>query len=73
MTLKAFCVIVIYLINFTMPKTPAMPSGRKGMKLKTLPIREKVKILDRIDSGASMQMVSKEFQKKCSKFYFKES
>ena len=46
-----------------------MPSTRKGMKLRTLPISEKVKILDRIDKEASMQMVCEEFGIKHSTFY----
>ena len=51
-----------------MPKTVQAPS-RKGMKLKTLPVSEKLKILDRIESGASMHMVCEEFDIKKSTFY----
>ena len=50
-----------------MPKCVATPS-RKGMKLKTLPVSEKLKILDQMEAGASMQMVCEEFDIKKSTF-----
>lgn len=50
-----------------MCKSVAVPN-RKGLKLKTLTVSEKFKILDCIDSGASMQMVCEEIGIKRSTF-----
>ena len=44
-------------------------SGRKGMKLKSLSLQDKLKVLARIDAGASMRSVCAEFDIKSSTFY----
>ncbi|KAG0696644.1 tRNA pseudouridine(38/39) synthase [Chionoecetes opilio] len=42
---------------------------RKGMKLKSLSLQEKVKVLARMDAGASMRAICAEFDIKSSSFY----
>ena len=44
-------------------------SSRKGMKLKSLSIPEKVKVLDAIDAGVGMRQVCERFDIKPSTFY----
>lgn len=55
----------LYLICATMNAR----ASRKGMKLKTLSINDKRKLLDRVDAGASMRMMCEEFDIKTSTFY----
>ncbi|KAG0711888.1 hypothetical protein GWK47_019634 [Chionoecetes opilio] len=43
--------------------------SRKGMKLKSLSLQEKVKVLARMDAGASMRAICAEFDIKSSTFY----
>ena len=49
-------------------RTPSASSS-KGMKLKTLPITEKLKVIDRIESRLSMHVVCEEFGIKKSTYY----
>ncbi|KAG0730350.1 putative OPA3-like protein CG13603 [Chionoecetes opilio] len=44
-------------------------SSRKGMKLKSLSLQERVKVLARMDAGASMCAICAEFDIKSSTFY----
>ncbi|KAG0694545.1 hypothetical protein GWK47_027191 [Chionoecetes opilio] len=44
-------------------------SSRKGMKLKSLSLQEKVKVLAGMDAGASMRAICAEFDIKSSRFY----
>ena len=50
-------------------KRTVSASSRKGIKLKTLSITEKLKAIDRIESGASMHMVCEEFGIKKTTYY----
>ncbi|XP_063848225.1 uncharacterized protein LOC135093183 isoform X3 [Scylla paramamosain] len=47
----------------------AVKKTRKGIKLKYLSLEDKLKVLERVDSGATMQMVCVEFGVKPSTFY----
>ena len=49
-------------------RTPSASSS-KGMKLKTLPITEKLKVIDRTESRLSMHVVCEEFGIKKSTYY----
>ena len=44
-------------------------ASRKGMKLKTLSIPEKMKVLDAMDAGVGMRHVCDQFGIKSSTFY----
>lgn len=53
-------IIQPYLCSFSsliVPKCNVVLPSRKGLKLKTVPVSEKLKILDRIESGASTHIV----------------
>lgn len=55
-----FFIIQPYLCSFSsliVPKCNVVLPSRKGLKLKTVPVSEKLKILDRIESGASTHIV----------------
>ncbi|XP_061435539.1 uncharacterized protein LOC133360736 isoform X8 [Lethenteron reissneri] len=52
-----------------MSSAPTSRNSRKGLKYKSLSLRDKSKVLDRIDAGVPMRMVCEEFDIKSSTFY----
>ncbi|KAG0717344.1 putative inorganic phosphate cotransporter [Chionoecetes opilio] len=58
---------ILLYIKMSAPSRKGV-SSRKGMKLKSLSLQEKVKVLARMDAGASMRAICAEFDIKSSTF-----
>lgn len=66
---SVFCLLVHSTVVITDIISLSLKKTRKGMKLKYLSLEDKLKVLERVDSGATMQMVCVEFGVKPSTFY----